>query len=485
MKSCGTCSVWGGNFHTRIDPDVRPWGCCADALMDLPDAFDGNRQMQASDGRDCPIWAPTTPTNRVGIGSKDDAMNAETKVTGTDLVSAVESDPGLALVNRDAFEAWLIDLRARVDGLDQDMTRAKNRDAIRSAAADTRKEKAKYDRSRLELTKGYREMTAKVNEAGKDIDAKLEALAVQIRAPLTEWEEREKARVDRCKTIIAEIHGAAIVTLDDTSETVRERGMRIWTIEIGDDFGDQAGEAEQAKSATVSTLQSALARLKREEADAAELAELRKIQAERDAEDEKRRAAEKAIEDRRDYARRVIEHIRQCGLGMIDGKTYPYIILIRELEEKIVVAEEDFGDMAGDVERARVETLAHVKAAQKEQAERAIREAAEEAAQKAQRDAERAAQIERDRIQAEHDAALAAEKKRADELAAAEAKRIADKAREDAEIAKRERNRAHRAKVMGEAKIAIMAAGAINEEVAVAIVKAIDKGQIPHVSLEF
>lgn len=380
-------------------------------------------------------------------------MNAETKVTGTDLAVAVETDPGLALVNPDAFEAWLIDLRARVEGLDHDVSRAKNRDAIRSAAADIRKEKAKYDRSRLELTKGYREMTAKVNEAGKDIDAKLEALAVQVRAPLTEWEDREKARVERCKAVIADIHGAAIVTLDDTSESVRERGMRIWAIEISDDFGDQAGEAEQAKSATISTLQSALARLKREEADTAELAELRAKAAAREEAD---RIAEEEAKAARIEAERVENE--RIAAGRAEAAR------LAKIE-----ADKEAARMAEELRIAQIER------------------ARKDAAEQAQRDAERAAQIERDRIQAEHAAQLAAEKKRADDLAAAEAKRVAAEAAEAAEAAARAKKRDHRAKVMGAAKIAIMAACTppLSEAEGIAIVKAIVAGNIPYVSLEF
>lgn len=45
--------------------------------------------------------------------------------------------------------------------------------------------------------------------------------------------------------------------------------------------------------------------------------------------DEERRRAE--------YAQSIMRHIRECGMGMIGGKTHPFPILIRELEEKVVI----------------------------------------------------------------------------------------------------------------------------------------------------
>jgi colicin import membrane protein len=54
---------------------------------------------------------------------------------------------------------------------------------------------------------------------------------------------------------------------------------------------------------------------------------------------------------------------------MIDGKTYPYGILIHELEEKIEI-DDSLGDMQDEVRTIRDVTLANVKAAMERQAER-------------------------------------------------------------------------------------------------------------------
>ncbi len=361
---------------------------------------------------------------------------------GTDLLAAVEQDSSVVLVNAEAFEAWLVGLRAKVDGLDNDVSVRKNREAIREAAAEIGRKKASVERDRLRLTKEWRDMTDKVNAAGKDIKAKLEGLQDEVRKPLTDWEEAEKVRVAECEAAINQIVLAGVITMDDTSATVRQRGADIWAIEItAEKFGDMFEGASAAKARAVDQLKAGLARLIQEEADKAELEKLRAEAAER----EKVEAEQKAKAD-------------------------------AEAAE------------AAEIERQKAKIAADEKA-KKEREDRIAKDAAEKAA----RDAEAAAQAERDKIQAAHDAALAAEKKRADDLAKAEADRVAAKAKADAEEAKLAKNRAHRSQYMGEAKIAIMAAAnaghavehPITEAAAVAIIRAIVAGLIPHVTLDF
>lgn len=368
----------------------------------------------------------------------------------TDLATVEAPANSVVLFDSDKFDAFCAKLKADIDAVPVDLTTKKGRDAIASAAAKVRSEKASIDRDRKKLTQEWRDMTAQVNGAWKGIETRLDDLAVSARKPLTEWEEAEKARLDRCNDIISEIHGAAIVTMEDTSETVRDRGMKVWAIEIGEDFGSLAHDAEQAKSATVSTLQAALARLKQEEADKAELAKLRE-EAEKRAEAD--RIAEEAAEAKRqDEARKEAERIAA------------------------VAAKAEAERQAEMAEKRRVD-------AEKAEAER-IDKAREEAANLAQREAEKAAQQERDRIQREHDAQIFAERAERDRLAAIEANRLAAEKQAADEQAARDADKAHKTAVMKAAKEAIMTCGT-DEETARKIVLLIRAGDVPNISLMF
>jgi len=377
-------------------------------------------------------------------------MTTAAKIETTDIVVANDGAQ-VVLFERDKFDAFYAKLKADVDATPIDLKTDKGRKAIASAAAKVRTEKASIDRDRKRLTQEWRDMTAQVNGAWKVIEAQLDELAVEARKPLTEWEEAEKERIDRCNDIIGDIMGAAIVTLEDTSETVRERGMKVWAIEIGEDFGALAHDAEQAKSATVSTLQAALARLKQEEADKAELEKLRAEAAERDRIEAERLAAEQAAQQAAEEAQRRQDEFRRVEETRIAAE--------KADAERIERARQEAADNA----RREVEESAR----KDREAEAALKQAEIDAANERAAKAERDAQAERDRIA----------------QADAERERIA--AEEAAEQARKEKNRAHRAQIMGEAKIAIMAAGPVDEAAAVAIVKAIVAGSIPHITLRF
>lgn len=367
-------------------------------------------------------------------------------VPANGIVPLADAPAQAVLFDNAKFSEFYEKLKADVAAVPVDLKTDKGRKAIASAAAKVRSEKASIDRDRKRLTQQWRDMTAQVNGAWKSIETQLDELAVEARRPLTEWEEAEKARVEFCETIIAGMRQHAVVTLDDTAATVRQRGKDVWEQEIDPaKFGDMAVEAQTAKDTAVETLKAALARLTREEAERAELEKLRAENAERERIEAERRATEEAAQRAAEEAQR-----RQ--------------------------------EAAERAEQAEQERTARIAA---------------EAEERAKRQAERAAEAERTRIQRQHDEALAAERRRAEEAEAAieaerkhaaeiERVRLAVAEAEAAEQAKRDKNRAHRAQIMGEAKVSIMAAApGLDDATAVLIVKAIVAGKIPNVSLRF
>lgn len=363
--------------------------------------------------------------------------------TGTDIAVAVTKEPGIVLLDRQKFDAWYEKLAAKAP-TDADVSTKKGRDTLRSFAAEVRSEKAAIDKARLRLTKEWRDMVSSANDAGKEINERLEQLAIDVRKPLTDWEAAEDARIKRCREIIEAFKSDAVVTLDDTAETVRARGMALFGVELPEDeFRDMLPEAQSAKDAAVATLKTALARLTKEEADRAELERLRQEAEERAEQD--RLADEAAARE------------------------------AREAEEKRVAEERRV-----EAEKAEAERLARIE---------------REAAENARREAEQAAEAERQRVEREHAEQLAAERRRTEEaervaqaerdrIAAEEAARAAEAKRIADEQAKREADQAHRTAVKSKAKAAIMSCGA-DEETARKIVMAIIAGEVPAVKLEF
>lgn len=246
---------------------------------------------------------------------------------------------------------------------------------------------------------------------------------------------------------------------------------------------------------------------------------------------------EKQEEARVEYCKSFIRAIEDCGNGLIGGESYPFPILLRELEEKIVITSDlgEFEEQARVAHRIALDKVktafeAHMKAeadrieleklrAEKEErdrleaerleAERLAKEAAEreraekerverEAAEQKARE-ERAAQLAREKAEREaREAVERAEREKREAIAKAEAEaravreaaereqreREAEAKRLADEQAAREADKAHRSSVMKAAKEAIMTCGA-DEETARKIVLTIVAGEIPHVTLRF
>lgn len=361
-------------------------------------------------------------------------MNAQTKIEAANLpVVPTNAAAAVVLFDADKFDAFLAKLKADVDATPVDLTTKKGRDAIASVAAKVRSQKAGIDKDRLRLTKEWRDMTSQVNGAWNEIKERMDELAVKARKPLTDWEEAEQARIDRCDAIINKLAVDGVVTIDDTAETVRARGNAVWATEIDAElFGDKFEQAERAKEHAVAMLKTSLARLTREEAERAELEKLRAEAAERDRIEAERIAAEQERAEREGAA--------------------------KAAEERRIEAEKAEADR---IERVRLDAAnaAREEAERAKQAEiDAANERARQAEAEAQRQRDEAERVERQRIEAEE--AAAAEQKRRDE------------------------DRAHRGQVMGAAKEALMTCGA-DEETAKKIVLAIVAGEVPAVSLRF
>ena len=413
---------------------------------------------------------------------------------GTDIIEAVSAQPGIVLMDTVKFDQFYEKLAAKAP-TDVDITTGSGRDKVRSFAAEVRREKAAIDKARLNLTAGWRDMTKQANEAGKVINERLEQLAADVRKPLTEWEEAEKAREAAVDRIITLFRTARFVAMGEAADHIRERGTTVHEIVIDrEQFQDRTEEAEREKADTVSHLFAAVKAAEKAEADRAELEKLKAEAEERErlaaqqreadeaaaraeeeeriaeqarkdaAEAEKRRIEEAAEQAKRDaeqaaerekeiaeakraYARSIIEHIKQVGIGMIGGQTYPYPILIHELEEKIVI-DEHLGDLQDEVRAIRDLTLQNVNDAFARHMERAKTDEAE-AARRAE------------------------EQAKAEELAAEALKRE-----------QRQADQAHLAKVMGAAKTAIMSCG-VDEEAAKKVVLAIKAGLVPAVTIAF
>lgn len=380
-------------------------------------------------------------------------MNAITKIqsVSTSIATLVEQSPVVVLTDHQQRDAFYAHIQSEVDAFEPDLSTEKGRKAIASLAYKITRTKTAIDDAGKKLNEDARARINAVDAERRVVKEKLTTLAAQVRAPLTKWEADEEERVKDCRAVIDGIKSSAVVTIEDTAETVRARGVGVWNTAIdADRFGNMAAEANAAKDMAVTTLKSALARLTKEDADRAELDRLRKEAAEREERDRIEREAREAEE-------RAAAEVKAAEAKRIADE--------QAAEARRIAAEKAEAER---VERAKQEAAeAEQRKAQEEQAKR-DREHAEQLAAERRRveEIEQAAQAERDRA-AKVEAARQAE-----------VKRIAD------EQAARDADQAHRGAVMKAAKEAIMTCGT-DEETAKKIVLLIRAGEVPNVTLRF
>jgi hypothetical protein len=349
------------------------------------------------------------------------------------VLAKVDADPKLLLLGKVDREAYFAQLKAEVSSEGEDISTAAARDRIKSKAQSIRTRKASIDRTRKGLTEHWRQQTNAVNAVGKVLEAEYDALIEEVRAPVTAWEDAEKARIAEADRIIEWLINAKTVSYGMTAEDVEYRLNAIRGANLNSEIlGVRTEMAEDLKAEAVNALTEAVTGLKAQEAQAAELERLR-------AEQERQRiAAEQAEADRR----------------------------AKEAAEAAAKAE------AERLERAKAEA-----------AEQAKREA-EEAARREQevRDAEARRQVEQAEARArEAERAAAAERQRIADLEAAQ-KAAADA--QAAEKARREADLAHREQVIDAAAEALTTLG-LTKKLATAVVNAVAAGNVPNMKVAF
>lgn len=354
----------------------------------------------------------------------------------TELAQVPPKETALSVYSTaNGLDPWLSQIRAEVDkflSVLPDLATDKGRKAFASMAHKVAKSKTALDAVGKELSAQQKEVPKRIDAERKRVWDTLESWQKEIRKPLDDWEEAEERRIASIKDDIAKITALAVDLDGITAEDLSERIARVDTVAIADKWAEFQVDAALAKKSVLNTLRNALTARQKYESDQAELAQRRaddeaRVQRDRD-EQIRKEAAEKAQREADETARREREQAEQ-----------------RELQLK---------QQAEDAER-------------REKQAKADKEAAEQRAEQEKRDsaarAEQAAEDARKEEQARQKAA-------ADEIIRQQNLREADKA--------------HKSRIMGAAKEAIISMN-VTEELAKAIVLKIARGEVPNVTINF
>ena len=343
----------------------------------------------------------------------------------------LENINAVAIYNDGGLDEVIEKIESEVRSFVPDMSTHEGRKEIASIAYKVAKSKTALDKAGKDLVSGWKEQAKKVDASRKAMRERLDALRDEVRRPLTEWEEADKARIANHEANIQEMVDGGLRTAEGwmnlSIDAMQDRLSEIESVDLSS-FEEFEMRAKQAKEQAIINIKHGIS-----ERHAFEKAEAERIEAEKKAQAEREaRIAKEAAERAKREA---------------------------EIERRQAEKAE-----AERIAKAEAEKAAAIQAA-KEAEERAKREAIE-AAERAEAEKQAAIKAERDRIAAEKEK----ERKRI------EAEKAAEKKKAD--------NINHQRKINREAMKSFTNNG-FSDDDAKAIVKMIAGGKIKHISIKY
>lgn len=338
----------------------------------------------------------------------------------------------------------LADIRQKATSLVPDITTAKGRKEIASVAYAVAKTKTYLEGFGKELTDKYKEIPKRIDANRKQIRDTLDALKDEVRAPLTQYEAAEEARVAALQSRLARLNElGSSASIEIAAADLQVMQQEVEQIALDDTWQELLPQATVAKELAAKRISDALSARQKYEAEQAELEALRKKQAEQERIDRERRIADEAAEQarRQEEERQRLE--REAALHREqEAQRQAQAALEREAQAK---------RQAEEAEARRV--------AEAELAEKRRLDAAAQALMEAEEAAARAAEQERQRMADE-------QRLKAEE----DARRLAD--------------REHRGNINRAILLDLMGQG-MAEDDAKHLITAIAKGQIAHVAINY
>lgn len=338
-------------------------------------------------------------------------------MTETLELAVVNAQNSVEIFTKGGLSAVLDEVEKRVRAIALDASTATGREQIRSVAYKVTRTKTALDAEAKKLTEGWRESTKRVNEERKVSQERLDALADEVREPLTVFENKEKLRVAGHEAALADLAGLIeMLRANPNMEAslLEEHQQDFAQLNANREWEEFGPRANYQRNSTLAYLSERIAARKKFDADQAELVRLRKEEVERKAREREEKIKSEAAEKARIEA-----EFKAKEAADAEAKR---VIDAANAEQARVKAEAD--RVRAEHERAQKEAEAKANAIEQQRI----------AEQNARIDAERRVrESEEARIAADNRAK--AEKKAAEAKAEADLKAAVEKAKRDQEAA--------------------------------------------------
>lgn len=316
---------------------------------------------------------------------------AKTDTAQTHLVVIEPTTAGALFTEGQGVAELLADIRQKATSLVPDITTAKGRKEIASIAHAVARTKTCLDGLGKEQTDKFKEIPKRIDANRKQIRDTLDALKDEVRAPLTQYEAAEEARVAALQSRLARLNElGSSASIDIAAADLQVMLQEVEQNALDDTWQELLPQATVAKELAAKRLGDALSARQKYEAEQAELEQLRQKQAEQERIDRERLIAEQAAEqarlqeeNRQRLEREAAQHREQ--------EAQRQALAAREREEQ-ARRDAEAAELARQQAEANAARMAEEAAARAAEQER--QRIADEQRQKAAEDAARAADME-------------------------------------------------------------------------------------------
>lgn len=402
-----------------------------------------------------------------------------------------------------SFGTMYTRIEAGIADLPTDMTVKANREKVASYAYSISRTKTGLDEAAAGVSSEAKQIVDAVNGERRQLKNTLDILRDKARAPLDAWEAKEAERKHLVQSAVDFLEGVHVYQdIEEANSTIIQQDWAALEKKefTAEKYGEDAGMLSELKTIALDRLDRLYKSHLKAEQEAAELEQLRREKAERDAAEaariaeEERKAAEEArvareAEERAEAARLAEERVNAVKatnyrqtmdsftrvIERAASATSWQIVTFIETADELEITDERYpANKIGELSNARSTTVAKLK-------EMSIQRANEESEAEKRRAIEAEEQRKEADARAEEQARL-----REEQAKQAERDRIArEQAAQDQADRERAADIAHRKRLNSEAVAALMKTAGITEKEAQAVVIAIYKEQVPHVSIRY
>lgn len=208
------------------------------------------------------------------------ATKEEIQVGTTDLVIAENLNPAILFSDEnDTLENLLQAIEKEVSSIVPDILTAKGRKAITANVSRVTKSKTTLEAMGKNHVAAEKEKLKKFDGRRKHAFTFLEDLQKEVRKPLTEWEDKEKARIAKCEDVVNSFIQASDSSdnwMNYSANELRDLLDSVEEVTITKRLAEFEDEAAQAKANAIKNINTAIQSRVKYDEDQAELAKLRK-----------------------------------------------------------------------------------------------------------------------------------------------------------------------------------------------------------------